>query len=72
MNPEKGWCAMLEVLKYLDLVTDHCQKKKVLHKESDIIVPVFFAILAGADEWTSYEIFGKEHEKFLRGYLELP
>ncbi len=29
-------------------------------------------MLAGADEWTSYEIFAREHEGFLRKYLELP
>jgi predicted transposase YbfD/YdcC len=39
---------------------------------SDIIALVFFAMLAGADEWTAYEIFGIEHEEFLRKYLELP
>jgi predicted transposase YbfD/YdcC len=38
----------------------------------DIIAIVFFAMLAGADEWTAYEIFGKEHEEYLRQYLELP
>jgi predicted transposase YbfD/YdcC len=39
---------------------------------SDIIAVVFFATLANSDEWTSIEIFAKEHEKFLRRYLELP
>ena len=39
---------------------------------SDIIALVLFAMLAGADEWKAYEIFGKEHEEFLRRYLELP
>lgn len=33
---------------------------------------VFFAMLANADDWVEMEVFGKEHEKFLRNYLELP
>jgi predicted transposase YbfD/YdcC len=60
------------VLKYLELVTDKRQEKKVLHKMSDIIALVFFAMLSNADEWVEIEIFGREHEPFLRRYLELP
>lgn len=60
------------LLKYLAKVADNRQEKKVCHKMSDIIALVFFAMLAGADEWTAYEIFGREHETFLRRYLELP
>ncbi len=63
---------MENLLKYLSTVTDMRQEKKVCHKMSDIIALVFFAMLSGADEWTEYEIFGKEHEDFLREYLELP
>ena len=33
---------------------------------------VFFAMLANADDWVEMEVFGKEHEEFLRKYLELP
>lgn len=33
---------------------------------------VFFAMLANADDWVKMEVFGKEHEDFLRNYLELP
>jgi len=63
---------MIKVLKYLKLVVDNRQEKKVRHKMSDIIALVFFAMLANADEWTEIEIFGKEHEEYLRKYLELP
>lgn len=63
---------MGSILKYLDLVMDSRQEKKVLHKMKDIILLVFLALLANADEWTEIEIFGKEHEEFLRGYMELP
>jgi len=63
---------MENILQYLNLVTDTRQEKKVLHKMSDIIALVFFAMLANANEWIEYEIFGQEHEGFLRKYLELP
>ena len=63
---------MERLLLYLSKVSDTRQEKKVCHKMSDIIALVFFAMLSGADEWTSYEIFAREHEGFLRRYLELP
>ncbi len=31
-----------------------------------------FAMLSNADDRVKMEMFGKEHEKFLRNYLELP
>jgi len=63
---------MTKLLKYLGTVMDTRQEKKVLHKMGDIIALVFFAMLSNADEWVEIEIFGKEHETFLRRYLELP
>jgi predicted transposase YbfD/YdcC len=63
---------MGKLLQYLNLVTDNRQEKKVLHKMSDIIALVFFAMLANANEWVEIEAFGKEHKEFLRKYLELP
>ena len=63
---------MEKLLEHLNMVTDNRQEKKVLHKVSDIIMLVFFAMLANANEWVEYEIFGKEHEEFLKRYLELP
>lgn len=63
---------MEQVLAYLQLVVDNRQEKKVLHKMSDIIALVFFALLGNADEWVEIETFGEEHEEFLREYLELP
>ena len=62
---------MEEILRFLDTVVDLRQEKKVCHKIKDIVILVFFAMLSGADEWTAYEIFGIEHESFLRKYLEL-
>ena len=44
----------------------------IKEKRMDIIMLVFFAMLANADDWVEMEVFGKEHEKFLRNYLEFP
>jgi predicted transposase YbfD/YdcC len=59
------------ILKYLNKVSDNRQERKVRHKMSDIIALVFFATLANMNDWVSIEIFGKEHEQFLRKHLEL-
>lgn len=63
---------MKTLLDYVSTVKDLRQEKKVLHKMMDIIMLVFFAMLANADDWVEMEVFGKEHEEFLRNYLELP
>lgn len=63
---------MKALLDYVSTVTDMRQEKKVLHKMMDIIMLVFFAMLANADDWVEMEVFGKEHEDFLQKYLELP
>jgi len=63
---------MIHLLRKLETVTDNRQEKKVRHKMSDIIAIVLFALLANANEWVAIEIFAREHEQFLRRYLELP
>lgn len=63
---------MEAILKYLGTVIDNRQARKVMHKMGDIIALVFFAMVANADDWVEIEVFGKEHEGFLRQYLELP
>ena len=63
---------MKALLDYVSTVTDSRQEKKVLHKMMDIIMLVFFATLAEADDWVEIEVFGNEHVDFLRNYLELP
>jgi len=63
---------MENLLRFLNLVTDLRQAKKVRHKMSDIIALVYFALLANAEDWVEIEVFGREHEDFLRKYLELP
>ena len=63
---------MKALLDYVSTVTDSRQEKKVRHKMMDIIMLVFFATLANADDWVEIEVFGKEQEHLLREYLELP
>ena len=63
---------MNSIFMYLEQVSDSRQQKKVLHKMSDIIAIVFFALLANADEWTEIYYFAITHEKLLWKYLELP
>lgn len=63
---------MKEILDYVSTVMDTRQEKKVLHKMMDVIMLVFFASLGNADDWVEMEVFGREHESFLRNYLELP
>ena len=63
---------MRTVLKQLENVVDRRQRKKILHKMSDVIAFVFFVSVAGADDWVEIELFVKIHEKYLRKYLELP
>ena len=53
---------MKALLDYVSTVTDIRQEKKVLHKMMDIIMLVFFAMLANADDWVEMEVFRKEHE----------
>ncbi len=63
---------MKNLIKTFKVVIDLRQEKKVRHIVSDIIAMTLFATLSNADDWKSIEIFGKEHEAFLREYLELP
>lgn len=63
---------MRKILEALSRVEDRRQEKKVQHKMSDIIAIVLFASLANANEWMEIYYFAKEHETYLRKYLELP
>ena len=69
-QPE-GADEMESILKYLDMLIDKRQEKKVRHKMSDIVAIAFFATLANANEWTAIESFGKEGEEYLRKRLKL-
>ena len=63
---------MNNLLEWLNWVVDLRQEHKVKHLMKDIIMIVFFAKIANADEWTQIHYFAVEKEQFLRKYLELP
>ena len=63
---------MEKILMYLDFAPEQRQVTKIRHKIKDVIALTFFAELANAEKWEDVEVFGNEHEKFLREYLELP
>lgn len=60
---------------YLDQaaqLTDSRQQAKVQHSLKDIIGIVFFAVLAGNDEWIDIAEFAVDERATLKKYLELP
>lgn len=61
-----------DVQKYADAVQDYRHPSYVKHRLGDIIMIVFFAMLANANEWEEIESFAKKKEAWLRKYLELP
>lgn len=61
-----------EIKKNADAVPDYRHPSYTKHLLGDIIMIVFFAMLANANEWYEIESFAKKKEKWLRKYLELP
>ena len=53
-------------------LTDSRQQKKVKHPLKDVVGIVFFAVLAGNDEWTEIADFAADEKETLHKYLELP
>lgn len=53
-------------------LTDNRQQAKVKHSMKDIVGIVFFAVLAGNDEWTEIYDFSLDEREVLEKYLELP
>lgn len=53
-------------------LTDTRQQKKVKHLLKDVVRIVFFAVLAGNDEWTDIADFAADEKQTLQKYLELP
>ena len=54
------------------LLTDTRQQEKVKHPLKDVVEIVFFAVLAGNDEWTDIADFAVDEKETLQKYLELP
>ena len=63
---------MEEYLMQAEKLTDSRQQVKVRHSLKDIIGIVFFAVLAGNDEWTDIADFAVDERQTLQKYLELP
>lgn len=53
-------------------LTDSRQQKKVKHPLKTVVGIVFFAVLAGNDEWTEIADFAVDERETLQKYLELP
>ena len=71
-NIEKNDELIRIIKKNADAVHDYRHPSYVRHLLGDIIMLTFFAVLANANEWGEIETFGKQKEKWLRKYLELP
>ena len=63
---------MEEYLMRADQLTDSRQQLKVRHSLKNVVGIVFFAVLAGNDEWTEIADFAVDEKKTLEQYLELP
>ena len=63
---------MEEYLSQAGQLTDSRQQVKVRHSLKDIIGIVFFAVLAGNDEWTEIADFAVDERQTLEKYLGLP
>lgn len=48
------------------------QQAKVKHSMKDVVGIVFFAVLAGNDEWSEIYDFALDEREILEKYLELP
>ena len=63
------------VLKQLHIrmseISDQRDSSYVRHELGDIIIIAILAVLANANEWLEIEIFGKQHEQWLRRFLRL-
>lgn len=71
-NIEKNDELIRIIKRNADAVRDYRHPSYVRHLLGDIIMLTFFAVLANANEWGEIETLGKQKEKWLRKYLELP
>jgi len=62
----------ITITSYFDDMPDPRIDRSKLHPLSDIVLLTLIAVLGGADNWVHIENFGKAHEEWLRGFLELP
>ena len=62
---------MEQLLKWMEIIEDDRQQSKVRHSLKDILAIVLLATLAHADTWEQMEDFARNHEEYLRRYLDL-
>lgn len=73
VNLIEGNDAIIEaVKKNAETIPDYRHPSYVRHPLASIVMIVFFAVLANADEWAEIETFAKKKEKWLRERLDLP
>ncbi len=63
---------MEEYLEQAGQLTDIRQQTKVWYPLKTVIGIVFFALLAGNDEWMEIADFAADDQETLKKYLELP
>jgi predicted transposase YbfD/YdcC len=61
-----------ELADKVSIVSDVRDSAYVRHKLVDVILIVFFAVIAKANTWKDVETFGKSKKKWLTTFLELP
>jgi len=71
-NIETNTGLIEEIKRNVDGVTGYRHPSYTKHLLGDIIIIVFFAVPANANEWAEIETFARKKEKWLRKYLELP
>lgn len=62
----------LSIISHFESLPEPRQSGKVAHKLIDVIIITICAVICGADNWVEVAEFGKEREKWLRKFLELP
>ncbi len=69
----EGNSTLIEAVKEnAEAIPDYRHPSYVRHPLASIVMIVFFAVLANADEWAEIETFAKKKEKWLRKHLDLP
>lgn len=63
---------MEEYLEQAEQLTDTRQQAKVWYSLKEVVGIVFFALLAGNDEWSEIADFAVDEKETLKKYLELP
>ena len=69
---EKSDALISEIKKLAERVPDYRHESYIRHPLCSIIMIVFFAVLANANEWSEIESFAKRKEKWLCRHLDLP